>query len=361
MKRVLMVLLALAVLLGASTIQADWKIKIHRGGIVTEHSTAGIDSITFYESPVPVMVLVPAGVFIMGDGEAYCGVDEHEVTLTHDFYLGQHEVTNLEYMESLQWAYDNGHVTATVDSVQDALDGSTETLLDMANDYCEIQFDGFGTFYLRESPSPEAQGAYPGGYNPAVHPVKMVTWYGAARYCDWLSLQAGLARAYEHIGDWSCNGGDPYGADGYRLPTDAEWEYAAQYDDERIYPWGNEAPDCSRANYAPDSLSACVGWSTPVGSYPAAPAELGLWDMLGNISEMCNDWFICDLETLPTVDPPGPPPPTPPEVQQRVTRVSCCEYKCCPPSHLPSASRGASTPESHELGHGFRSARTCEH
>jgi formylglycine-generating enzyme required for sulfatase activity len=307
MKRVLMAVLALIVLLGASTIQADWRMRIHRGQTITEFSLSGVDSITFQEGIVPVMVQVPAGSFIMGDGAAPCGVDEHLVTLTRSFLLGQHEVTNLEYMEALQWAYDNGHVTATSDSVQDALDGSTETLLRMANDYCEIQFDGAGMFYLRESPSTEAQVAYPGGYNPAVHPVKMVSWYGAVAYCDWLSLRTGLTRAYQHSGDWLCNGGDPYGAVGYRLPTDAEWEYAAQFDDERIYPWGNEAPDCSRANYAPDSLTMCVGWTTRVGSYPDAPVSLGLWDMAGNMSEMCNDWFMCDLGTSPQVDPVGPP------------------------------------------------------
>jgi formylglycine-generating enzyme required for sulfatase activity len=307
MKRVTMTLLALAVLVGASTTQAGWRMRIHRGETIIEVPLSGVDNITFHESIVPVMVQVPAGTFTMGDWEAPCGVDEHQVTLTKDFYLGQHEVTNLEYMEALQWAFDNGYVTATRDSVQDALDGSTETLLRMANDYCEIQLGGDGTFYLRESPSSEARTAYPDGYDPAAHPVKMVSWYGAARYCDWLSLRTGFARAYEHTGDWSCNGGDPYGAEGFRLPTDAEWEYAAQYDDERSYPWGNEDPECSRANYAEDSQTACVGWTTRVGSYPAAPAELGLWDMAGNMSEMCNDWFRCDLGTFARTDPVGPP------------------------------------------------------
>ncbi|MCK4414382.1 MAG: SUMF1/EgtB/PvdO family nonheme iron enzyme [Candidatus Eisenbacteria sp.] len=287
----IVVLMGLAVVLSVTASQGDWRMRIHKGAAVEEHSLGEIDSLTFYDAPPSGMVTVPAGVFIMGDGVVPCGVDEHEVTLTRDFYLGQHEVTNQEYITMVQWAYERGHVTATAGSVQDDLDGSTEELLNLDSGFCEIVFDG-GVFSLRNA-------GY--GINPD-HPVKEVTWFGAVRFCDWLSLQAGLSRAYEHTGDWSCNGGDPYGAEGYRLPTDAEWEYAAQYDDERIYPWGNEVPDCSRANYG-----GCVGWWTsPVGSYPDAPEALGLSDMAGNVWEWCNDWHVCSLGTNPVIDPTGP-------------------------------------------------------
>jgi formylglycine-generating enzyme required for sulfatase activity len=238
----------------------------------------------------PTSVLVTAGSFTMGDGSSYCGQDEREVTLTHDFHLFQHEVTNEEYVEALQWAYDNGHVTVTETSVQDGLDESTAELVDLSDWSCEIQFTE-GTFSIRDV------GA---GLNPD-HPVKQVSWYGAARYCDWLSLQENRPRAYEHSGDWTCNGGDPYGARGYRLPTDAEWEYAAQYNDERIYPWGNEAPHDTLANYG-----SATGWTTPAGAYPDAPAELGLSDMAGNIMEWCNDWHVCEVGTEPVTNPAGP-------------------------------------------------------
>jgi formylglycine-generating enzyme required for sulfatase activity len=260
------------------------RLEVKDTGGLTGNTTRTVTVTGSGPTPGPV-VLIPAGTFTMGDGEAYCGVDEHEVTLTHDFYLGQTEVTNQEYRDALQWAYDNRYVTATSDSVLDNLDGSTEQLVDLDDSDCQIAFSG-GTFAVES-----------GKEN---HPMVDISWYGAAAYCDWLSMSEGLVRAYDHS-TWECNSGDPYGAAGYRLPTDAEWEYAAQYDDERVYPWGNESPDCSRANY-----SSCFGSSTPVGSYPAAPASLGLYGMAGNVWEWCNDCHTCDLGSTPVVDPTGP-------------------------------------------------------
>jgi len=306
MRRQIWAVVGLSLALSITASQGEWKMRVHEGARVTEFTVSSIDSLTFYDEAfsVPAMVEVPAGVFRMGDGVATCGFDEREVTLTRSFLLFQHTVTNQEYLEAVQWAYDHGYVTATTLSALDNLDGSTEELLDLDDEHCEIQFDGTSSFYLRESPSTFAQQAYPGGYDPSNHPVKEVTWYGAVRYCDWLSLQAGLPRAYEHDGDWVCNGGDPYGAEGYHLPTDAEWEYAAQWNDERIYPWGNEDPDCSRVNFY--HTDYCVGWTSPVGSYQDAPEALGLSDMAGNVWEWCNDRWVCDLGTNPETDPPGP-------------------------------------------------------
>jgi len=292
MRRSILVVSALVLALGMSASEGAWKMRVHEGASVTEFPVSGIDSLTFYESLVPPMVTVPAGVFTMGDGVSSCGAQQHEVTLTRAFYLGAREITNQEYLEAVQWAKDQGYVTVTTASVSDNLDGGTEELLDLNGD-CEIAFSD-GTFTIRDVGH---------GINPD-NPVMEVTWYGAARYCDWLSLQAGLPRAYQHSGDWACNGGDPYGALGYRLPTDAEWEYAAQWDDERIYPWGNEEPDCSRVNFYPGYF--CVGWTSPVGSYPHAPAVLGLSDMAGNVWDWCNDWWTCDLGTAPVTDPAGP-------------------------------------------------------
>ena len=251
----------------------------------------------------PSFVYVPAGTFIMGDGVAYCGEDERQVTLTHDFWIGQHEVTNREYLELLQWAYDRGYVTATLWSVRDNLDGSIRELVDLDSPDCELAFSD-GVFSLREADY-ALQHAYPEGYDPADHPMKEVTWHGAVAYCDWLSLAEGLPRAYDHS-TWLCGGGDPYSAEGYRLPTDAEWEYAAQWNDERIYPWGNESPTCSLANF---HYGDCVAWTSPVGSYPTGvQPNLSdpIYDLAGNVYEWANDWHECSLGTSPETDPRGP-------------------------------------------------------
>ena len=257
------------------------------------------------------MAFVPAGIFTQGDGVANCGRDEREVTLTHDFFLGVTEITNEQYRTMVQWAYDQGYVTAMASTVTDAL-GSGQELLDLDDADSEITFDpGSETFGLREA-SYALRYAYPFGYDPSDHPVKEVTWYGAASYCDWLSLSEGLPMAYSHV-NWSCGpGGDPYEATGYRLPTDAEREYAAQWNDERIYPWGDDDPDCGRTNFYYDQLlmgDYCVHWTAAVGSYPTG-AQPGfdrlVYDLSGNVWEWANDWWQCILGSDAVTDPRGP-------------------------------------------------------
>jgi len=240
---------------------------------------------------IPQMAEVPAGSFVMGDGESFCGTDQREVQLTRNFMMGIYEVTNQQYLQALSWAYQSGYVIASETSVKDGLDNSFQELLDLDDESCEIAFAP-SYFYIRDAGH---------GVNPD-HPVKEVTWYGAARFCDWLSLYQGLPRAYQYSeGVWTCNGGDPYGASGYRLPTDAEWEYAAQYDDERIYPWGEGLPECSLANF-----EECNDWTVPVGSCPDGVSALGFYDLAGNVMEWCNDWSQCALGASPAVDPTGP-------------------------------------------------------
>jgi formylglycine-generating enzyme required for sulfatase activity len=91
------------------------------------------------------------------------------------------------------------------------------------------------------------------------HPVVFVTWHSAQAFCR---------------------------SEGGRLPTEAEWEWAARAGDEREFPWGNELPTVERANYHANDLDQ----TTPVGSYP--PNELGLYDLAGNVWEFLLDSWL---------------------------------------------------------------------
>jgi formylglycine-generating enzyme required for sulfatase activity len=139
----------------------------------------------------------------------------------------------------------------------------------------------------------------PGISQTVEHPVVHVTWNDAAAFCEWLSNKEGQK---------------------YRLPTEAEWEYADRAGSTTTYPWGNDAESAAEyANLADASLKkAYRGWhygmnpwddghaqTAPVGSL--RPNAWGLYDMSGNVREWCGDWFLTDYYTSsPATDPPGP-------------------------------------------------------
>jgi formylglycine-generating enzyme required for sulfatase activity len=122
-------------------------------------------------------------------------------------------------------------------------------------------------------------------FNGPDQPVVGVSWYEAVAYCNWLSLRAGLSPAYDD------SGRADLGASGYRLPTEAEWEYAAAKgapgQAERVYPWG-DLWDANNAvcRIAPSKASrtASVGSRSPQGDTPQ-----GLADLSGNVWEWCSD------------------------------------------------------------------------
>jgi formylglycine-generating enzyme required for sulfatase activity len=227
------------------------------------------------------------GRFVFGDET------QHQVTLTHDLYIQTTEVTNQQYTELAQWAYDRGYVTVNGSYLQDNLDGFNQGLKTLGPGDYEISFSN-GVFSC---------------INPD-HPVMYVTWYGAAAYCDWLNLQQGLPRAYNH-GTWQCNGGNPYTAAGYRLPTEAEWEYACRAESTTAfangpitYPTGCTPidPNLDLMGWYCGNAGNPVSWSHPVAQ--KLPNAWGLYDMHGNLFEWCNDWW--DYYGGTVTDPAGP-------------------------------------------------------
>lgn len=186
------------------------------------------------------MVLIPAGTFMMGSPETernrVDGETQHEVTLTNDFYIGRYEITQAQYE------------------------------LVMGNN--------------------PASG-YGGGSD---YPVYYVSWYDAASFCNRLSERIGYQKVYNES-NWEFN----MNAKGFRLPTEAEWEYACRAGTSTRFSHG-DVLECDDWYCTSCSIHDQYMWWCGNSGYQSHEAGLklpnpwGLYDMHGNVGEWCQDW-----------------------------------------------------------------------
>ena len=250
------------------------------------------------------MILLSAGTFDMGctaaqQAEGYSPYESpvHTVTLTHDFYMGETEVTQGEYQ---------------------AVMGSNPSYFSSCGSTC---------------------------------PVERVSWHEVAEYANALSRLDGLTECFSCSND-GCTTPSPYTCDGYRLPTEAEWEYAARAGTDYVYAGSNTVGD--------------VGWyykNETGSSHPVAqklPNDWGLYDMSGNVMEWTWDWYSSSYySSSPSSDPEGPTPPSDYITNSFTRRIIRGGSWHDVASDARVAYRYGNTPSNRYFLIGFRLARTA--
>jgi sulfatase modifying factor 1 len=186
-----------------------------------------------------------------------------------------------------------------------------------------------------------------GGTGRGAQPAN-VTWYDAAEYCNWLSEKEGLTPCFAlAVLATECD----FAADGYRLATEAEWEYAARggsFSQGYLYSGDN---DPGQVAWFEDNSG---GTTHPVGQ--KAPNELGLYDMSGNMWEWCWDWYGRDYYAVsPAQDPQGAARGRDYMGQQRVRRGGSFQASA---SEIRVAQRGFDEPGYEDGGLAIRLVRT---
>ena len=273
----------------------------------------------------PQLARVPAGLYQMGDHFGFVDpVHPSDEIPVHNVAVGAFDMattllTCAEYVEFLNSAWSLGLVEVRSNYVYAV--GGTNLFCDTygADTNSRVQWTG-SAFLVRDQRE--------------LHPITGVRWFGAIAYCNWASLRDGYVPCY-NLTAGDCD----LAQNGYRLPTEAEWEYAARgglTSPYGMFPWGSDTNgDGTLANWAGASHPFATGpypWTTPVGFYngqlhskadfgwPGTNATyqtrnntngFGLCDMSGNVWEWINDWYAsdyytnCVLNNLVT-NPPGP-------------------------------------------------------
>jgi formylglycine-generating enzyme required for sulfatase activity len=258
------------------------------------------------------MVLIGGGEFLMGDhfNEGMSHELPVHLVKVDSFYMSRYETTNRQYCDFLN--------AADVKVVSGVVYASTDS--SNSYPYCDthsfdadsqIDYSG-GVFSVRTKPEV-------GGRNMFNDPMVQVSWYGAVGYCNWRSQEEGYEQCY-NASTWQCD----FSKKGYRLPTEAEWEYAARGGEHSPYyrfPWGDTISH-SQANYRADPYTYAYDVSPTIGYHPDwydriypytsvvgsfSPNGYGLYDMAGNVCEWCNDWYDSGYYNVSPYDNPEGP------------------------------------------------------
>jgi formylglycine-generating enzyme required for sulfatase activity len=207
------------------------------------------------------------------------------------------------------------------------------------------------------------------GVNPSVSvndkncPVESVTWFDAVLYCNARSRRYGLDTVYRYSSVEGTPGNGCMGLDGlvitmsrngYRLPTEAEWEYACRAHSTADYYWGGSFRSSATTDFS--AIDHCAVWGRNSNMATSRVGKkwsnaFGLYDMVGNVWEWCNDWYGKDYySSTPSTDPQGAP-----SGESRILRGgSWVDEAFC----LRSAYRSWADPAKRIASYGFRCVRS---